>query len=154
AVVLPSDEAGDAVAFLHAGALEDPMLGPRTHPVAAAVDRLDVAGADEVALVRAALGEGAVLLLAQDGPLVLATVRAAPEHDPLGPAVGARLQRRQPADGVAREEEQADARVAQLDDTVVGAAVPVFVVADAEKRLALEAALRGEHVAVGAVGDV
>src|SRR5207244_89790 len=65
AVVFPADQAGDAVAFFHAGACENPVVGFEGDPVAAAVDGLDVAGADEVAFVGAALGEGAVITLAQ-----------------------------------------------------------------------------------------
>ena len=61
--------------------------GLRDDPVAAAVDRLDVAGPDQVALVGAALGEGAVLLLAIRGVLGIAAVGAAAEHDAVGPAV-------------------------------------------------------------------
>ena len=63
-------------------------------------------------------------------------------------------ERRDPADGVAREEQQVHAGVAHLLDAAELADVPVFVVADADERLALQAAVGREHVAVGAIGDV
>ena len=62
--------------------------------------------------------------------------------------------RRHPADRVAREEQQVHAGVAHLLDAAELADVPVLVVADAEERLALQAAIGREHVAVGAVGHV
>ena len=61
---------------------------------------------------------------------------------------------RHPADGVAREEQQVHARVAHRFDASILADVPVFVVADADERLALQAAVGREHVAVRAIGHV
>ena len=63
-------------------------------------------------------------------------------------------ERRDPADGVAREEQQVHAGVAHPLDAPELADVPVLVVADADERLALQAAIGREHVAVGAIGHV
>ena len=153
-MIFPPDEARDGVAISHPRALEDPVVVLPAHPVAAAVHGLDVARADEEALVRPALGEGAVIFFAVHGELVVAAIRAAAEHDALGPPVESRAHRRDPADGVAGEKEDVHARVAHRDDAAKCADVPVFIVADAEERPALQAAFGRVHVAVRAIGDV
>src|SRR5690606_13825553 len=84
AVVLPTDEPRNAVSLLHAGAGEDPMIGPRDGPVAAAVDRMHVASADQVSLVRPAMRKGTDMLLAVNGMFVVAPVGTAAENDPVG----------------------------------------------------------------------
>src|SRR5262245_28709746 len=53
-VVFPADQAWDAVALLHPGALKEPMLRLDDRPVATAVDRLDIARANQVTLIGAA----------------------------------------------------------------------------------------------------
>ena len=103
AMVFPADEAGDPVARLHPGAGEDPVVGLRADPVAAAVDRLDVASPHQIALVGALLWERAVDAGPLEGRRCVAAIRAAAEHDPVVAAVMALAQRRHPADGVAGE---------------------------------------------------
>ena len=103
AVIFPANEAGDPVPRFHAGAGEDPVVGLRADPVAAAVDRLDVAGPHQIALVGALLREGAVDAGTLEGRRRVAAIRAAAEHDPVVAAVMALAQRRHPADGVAGE---------------------------------------------------
>ena len=47
AVELPADEAFDAIAFLHAGALEHPVAGLGADPVAAAIEGINGMSAHE-----------------------------------------------------------------------------------------------------------
>ena len=153
-VIFPANEAGDLVARLHAGTGEDPVVGLRADPVAAAVDRLDIAGPDQIALVGALLGEGSVDTGPLEGRRRVAAIRAAAEHDPVVAAVMALAKWRHPADGVAGEKQEADPRVAHRDHGIKLSPVPVFIVADAEEGLAFESPVRREQVAVGGVADI
>ena len=154
AVILPADEAGDPVPRFHPGAGKNPVVGLRADPVAAAVDRLDVAGPHQIALVGALFRERPVHPGALEGRGRVAAVRAAAEHDPVVAAIMAGAQRRHPADGVAGEKQEAHSRVSHLHDRIKLPPVPVFIVADAEEGFALEPPVRGEQVAVGGVADV
>src|SRR5262245_39225577 len=94
----------------------------------------------------------AMLGLSTPGVTVLAAVRTAARDDPVGTPVAAGPERGHPADRIARKEEQADAFVPHPLDAAILPDVPVLIVADAEERLALEAPVGREHVAIGAIG--
>ena len=47
AVIFPADQAGDAISLLHSRAFKDPMVGLGADPITAAIDRIDVASADQ-----------------------------------------------------------------------------------------------------------
>src|SRR5205085_251054 len=57
AVPFPADQAGDGVAALHAGAVEDPVVGLGAGPVGPAGDVASGAGAHQRVLVRAHVGQ-------------------------------------------------------------------------------------------------
>lgn len=86
--------------------------------------------------------------------LLLTGVRPAAEDDSIGPAVIARTKRGDPADGVTRKKPQVHAAVAQHLDAGELADIPVFIVTDADERLALKLAIGSEQVAIGTIGNV
>src|SRR5262249_17529796 len=141
-MILPADQAGNTIALLHARAREDPVLGLEDDPIAAAIDWLDVSRTHEQPFVRSMLGERAVFLFSALGVVVITPVRATPKHDPVGPSVAAAAIGSDPADGVPREKEQVHASVAHPLDASELADIPVFVVADAHKCLALQSLIR------------
>ena len=156
AVVLPADQAGDAVARssrrcprrssarastmtqspppLTGSMLRAPMSRPSSGPCS---------------------GNGPCSFSRCFGVVVVAAVRAAAEHDPVGPAVVARRD-----SGVTQQIAlpERNSRFTPASRIVVDALeladVPVLVVADADERLALQAVIGRDHVAVGAVGHV
>ena len=153
-MVFPADQARNAFARLHAGAGEQPMVRLLAGPVAAAVHRLDVARPHQQPLVGTVVRERPVFLFAVDRVLLLGAVRSAPEDDPVRPAVAALPIRRDPANGIAREEQHVHPRVAQPLHAAELREVPVLVVTDAEEGFALQPAVGREEVAVRTVADV
>ena len=85
---------------------------------------------------------------------MLAAIGAAAKHDPVRPPVETVAVRGDPTDGIAREKEQVDARVSQLDHAFVLLDVPILIMAHAQERLAFQASIRRQHIAVRAIRDV
>lgn len=100
AVVLPANEPRNGVASLHARAFEQPVLGVDTNPVAAAIDRTDIASTHQVTLIGTAMREGAVLGFADDRVFMLAPIGAAAEDTLVRRAGGVGREGGVPADAV------------------------------------------------------
>jgi len=90
-VPLPADQAQDAVAGLHAGVREQPVIGLAAVPIAVAGDRVRALGADQSRLVGPVLLEAAFFGEALFKLLLPGRAEAAHAlDDPAGPAVEAR----------------------------------------------------------------
>src|SRR5690606_19732312 len=106
AVELPADQPGNDLALLHAGAFEDPMIGPGDDPVAATVDRTDVAGAHQQAFVGTAMRERPEVFVTFDGVPIVGSVGTAAKDDAVRSPVVTLAEGADPADTVARQEQE------------------------------------------------
>ncbi len=86
-VILPPDQAGDGLAFLHPGSIEDPVVRFRADPVTASVHGIDVSRTHQVTLVWTVVWKRAVVLFAGLGEFVIPAIRPASEDDAIGIAV-------------------------------------------------------------------
>src|SRR5688572_19243845 len=62
-MIFPANQSGDAISFLHAGPVEDPMLRFGANPIATSVHGIDVSSAHQIPFVRPTMRKRAVFLL-------------------------------------------------------------------------------------------
>ena len=128
-VPFPADEAGDAIALLHAGVPVDPMVRPRANPVGTAGDRSRAVGANQF------VGVGALVLERTHGHEFAGASRRAVHTNTLErPQLGVALEDAS-ADSIAREEAHAHASQNGRLDVAVHLDGPVLVVADAQEAI-------------------
>ena len=154
AMVLPANKAGTRVTVFQPTAIKHPVVRSCHGPVAAAVHGLDIASPHQQTFIRASMRKRTVFLFPQCCVAVFSSVRTSAEEDSIWLAGRAVSQRAHPAHAVAGQKQQTDSFIPHSSDAVMLAAIPVFIVPDADERLALQAPVRREHVAVRAVRDV